>query len=248
VTPVSGQTAWKHTVIYNFCSQPGCTDGATPQGGLTIDAHRHLFGVTVNGGNGGVNGWGTVFEITPSQLNETVLYRFCAETPCTDGQNPEGTPVLDSSGRLIGTTAYGGATGHGTVFRVDPKVLSEVVLWNFCSSPSCTDGAYPVAGPTIGSDGDLFGTTQYGGKYASTDCDGTGFGCGVVYRLHYARFTVLHNFCSGALPNCADGAKPGNGSLLTDSLGNLFGVTPAGGRNGQGPGRSVGGTVFELAP
>jgi len=50
------------TVLYTFCRQANCTDGAGPQGGLAADRSRNLYGTT---GGGGTNGFGVVFEITP---------------------------------------------------------------------------------------------------------------------------------------------------------------------------------------
>jgi uncharacterized repeat protein (TIGR03803 family) len=47
-------------VLYTFGSQVG--DGATPLGGLVLDASGNLYGVTAYGG---AYGFGTVFEITP---------------------------------------------------------------------------------------------------------------------------------------------------------------------------------------
>jgi hypothetical protein len=55
-------------VIYSFCSQTGCADGAIPQAGL-LDVNGTLYGVTYEGGSGTCNsqygGCGTVFSITP---------------------------------------------------------------------------------------------------------------------------------------------------------------------------------------
>ncbi len=50
------------TVLYNFCSQAGCTDGTNPLGALIEDASGNLYGTAENGG---ANGYGVVFEITP---------------------------------------------------------------------------------------------------------------------------------------------------------------------------------------
>jgi uncharacterized repeat protein (TIGR03803 family) len=48
------------TVLYSFCSQQNCTDGANPSASL-ISAHGTLYGTT---GNGGAYGDGTVFALT----------------------------------------------------------------------------------------------------------------------------------------------------------------------------------------
>ena len=58
-----GNGTWTYTSLYDFC--PGgypCTDGADPSGSLAIDAAGHLYGTTTNGG---ANGSGVVFEVTP---------------------------------------------------------------------------------------------------------------------------------------------------------------------------------------
>lgn len=210
-------------------------------GGVIIDARGHLFGTTVNGGNHSPSGLGTVFEINPQRQTETVLYAFCAQTPCVDGLNPEGALVFDAKGRLVGTTQNGGATGQGALFRVNPKTRSEVVLWNFCGAPGCTDGAQPGAGVTVAPNDVLFGTTQYGGAYASSNCDNTSLGCGTLYRLRNSKLTILQSFCKAGLPDCASGAEPPAGMLLRNASGSLFGVTKGGGINGRG-------TLFELTP
>jgi uncharacterized repeat protein (TIGR03803 family) len=52
----------KQTTLYNFCQQPNCADGQSPFGGLTSDSASNLYGTTKEGGT---NGLGVVFEITP---------------------------------------------------------------------------------------------------------------------------------------------------------------------------------------
>src|SRR5271156_3730450 len=69
------------TTLYSFCSQSGCTDGATPYAGLVQATNGNLYGTT---SEGGTNFAGTVFDITPAgQL--TTLYSFCSQPGCTDG-------------------------------------------------------------------------------------------------------------------------------------------------------------------
>lgn len=52
----------KHTVLYNFCSQPNCADGSVPTTALISDTSGHLYGTTQEGGP---YGQGVVFKITP---------------------------------------------------------------------------------------------------------------------------------------------------------------------------------------
>jgi uncharacterized repeat protein (TIGR03803 family) len=55
-------TAGKETVLYNFCSQPGCVDGSYTSAGLLRDSAGNLYGTTFYGG---ASGDGTVFKLTP---------------------------------------------------------------------------------------------------------------------------------------------------------------------------------------
>ena len=83
--------------VYSFCRQQNCKDGAGPMASL-IDVNGTLYGTTSAGGNGG-----TVFSFYPSTGTETVLYSFCSQTNCTDGQNPEAN-LIDVKGTLYGAT------------------------------------------------------------------------------------------------------------------------------------------------
>jgi uncharacterized repeat protein (TIGR03803 family) len=110
-----------YSVLYNFCSQPNCTDGSGPSGGLFLDSLGNLYGAT---SGGGTNGEGVVFEI-PAGGNYSVLYNFCSQPNCTDGAGPVGDLIADSSGNLYGTTDIGGSkaspcnsSGCGVVFKL----------------------------------------------------------------------------------------------------------------------------------
>ena len=93
------------------------------------------------------------------------------------------------------------------------------VFHNFTGS----NGAYPLNG-LLGHGKVFFGTTSSGGT----------FNYGTVFRISATGAeTVLHNFSGGA-----DGGSP-QGSLIRDTLGNLYGTTTVGGSSGMG-------TVFKL--
>jgi len=112
-----------YSVIYNFCSQQGCTDGFYPAGGLTMDAGGELFGATVDGGTGDN---GTIFKLSydsgTQQWTENILYNFCGhDRDCKKGKEPHASLIVDASGNLYGTTFDGGANGDGgTVFELTP--------------------------------------------------------------------------------------------------------------------------------
>jgi uncharacterized repeat protein (TIGR03803 family) len=104
-------------VLYSFCSQQNCADGAVPQASL-IEIDGMLYGTTIEGGGTGCGGegCGTVFSLNPGSGSETVLYAF-GDSP--DGQWPNN--LIDVNGTLYGTTIFGGTSGNGTVFALEPR-------------------------------------------------------------------------------------------------------------------------------
>ena len=150
-----------------------------------------------------------------------VVFGFGLSPYGYDGAAPE-APLLDLSGTLYGTTAYGGAggfqTSYGTVFSIT-TTGEESVLYSFANTP---DGARPAAG-LVNLDGVLYGTTSEGGTY----------GEGTVFSLSASGAErVLHSFGNGY-----DGAEPMAG--LTAVKGRLYGTTYMGGAYGEG-------TVFSI--
>src|SRR5271166_6433446 len=55
--------AQTQSVLYSFCSQAHCADGADPTGSLAQDAQGNVYGTTLYGG---VHSKGTVFKVTAS--------------------------------------------------------------------------------------------------------------------------------------------------------------------------------------
>jgi uncharacterized repeat protein (TIGR03803 family) len=107
-------TTGKETVLYRFCSQANCTDGAGPCARL-IDYRGNFYSTTYGGGTSGV---GTVFAVNKKTGKETVLHNFAGGT--SDGANPHGSLIRNKAGQLFGTTMYGGTYGAGTVFELTP--------------------------------------------------------------------------------------------------------------------------------
>src|ERR1039458_9489584 len=212
--------------LYSFCPQTNCTDGGGPQAGLVQAANRDLYGTTQYSG---ANGYGTVFKTTPGGTL-TTLYSFCSQSGCTDGYYPYAGLVQAANRDLYGTTAAGGANGDGTVFKITPSG-TLTTLYSFCSQSACTDGLQPVAGLVQAANGDLYGTTLFGGAYSN---DGT------VFKITPSgKLTTLYRFCSQR--NCPDGANPVAG-LVQATDGNFYGTTVYGGANGGY------GTVFKITP
>ena len=153
-----------HTLLYSFCSQPNCSDGANPQSGLVQGSDGNLYGTTQVGGTGTECIYGTcgvVFKITLQGMM-TTLYSFCSQSNCSDGANPVDTLVQGSDGNFYGTTFNGGSGceggGCGTVFKITPSgTLTTIHRFN------SYDGFWPFAGLVQASDGNFYGTTLLGG-------------------------------------------------------------------------------------
>ncbi len=247
--PATGSTTWKETILYDFGCAP---DGDSPQGDLIMDKAGNIYGATFAGGNGNCfGGCGTVYQVSPpaaggSAWTETVLYMF-QNSP--DGVGPWAGLVRDAAGNLYGTTYRGGSfaggclgLGCGTVFQLAPPTAggtwTETVIHEFTGG---ADGAIPLAGLAIDSEGNLYGTASAGGDL-SCNAGAEVPGCGLVFELTSQAGggwsqIVLHSF-KGA----PDGAEPQAGLTLRGGV--LYGTTTAGG-NGPNGGQ---GTVFAVIP
>jgi hypothetical protein len=240
--PAKHGDPWTETILHSFKSGK---DGYFPWGSLTFDAQGNLYGATQFGGGKGTtcNPYyqycGTVFELSPPkqkgrQWTEKVLHSFGSGK---DGANPNGGLILDSKGRIYGTTYFGGGSqncnsnigvGCGTIFQLSPPKAkdgkwTEKVLHAFTSG---SDGAEPNGGLILDVDGAIYGTSINGGRL------------GTAFRLSPARDgrwveTILYTFAGGT-----DGRNPEAG-LIMDSRRNLYGTTNIGGAEFDG-------TVFEL--
>ena len=211
---------------------------------MILDASGDLYGTT---GGGGEYGGGTVFKLTPDsgweEWEESLLYSFCSEASCRDGQTPIAGLIRDEAGNFYGTTFRGGAYGGGTVFklrRAGDGLWRERVLYSFCASGfPCEDGLRVYAGVVFDGSWNLYGTTEQGG---GNTCGETH--CGTVFKLtptesgHW-KCTLLYAF-----PNPRDGSFP-TGGVIIDKAGNLYGATVAGGIGGCSGGCGV---AYKLSP
>jgi len=139
---------WTKTTLHVFAGN----DGAAPVGNLVFDNLGNLYGATAEGG---ANGSGNVFELTPSSgfWNETVLHSFCSF--CVDGSSPYAGVIFDGAGNLYGTTRNGGVNNEdGIVFKLTPNTKGgwqENVLHRFynhpnepCTSPAKSDNSFSL--------------------------------------------------------------------------------------------------------
>lgn len=211
--------AWVETPVHSFANTDGSYPYYPPVGGQTAYSTTY---------QGGTHGSGTVFKLTlvNSQFQLTTLYNFCSASNCSDGNEPLGGVGLFPGPLLYGTTVVGGAHSLGTLYKVTPSTGAETVVYSFSGG---ADGAYPYSGLTASNPtGTLYyGTTNEGG-IADT---------GTVFEFSPSSgvVTVLYAFKGGS-----DGAFP-VGGVVSDSSGNLYGLTTAGGVYGHG-------TVFKVTP
>jgi uncharacterized repeat protein (TIGR03803 family) len=216
--------AGKETVLYEFTGSNG--DGNGPHGHLAFDAKGNIYGTTQGGG---VNGTGTVYELSPKKgggWKEKVIYTFSATG--ADGIAPSAGMTIAADGTMYSTTPDGGAFGAGTVFSLKKtsKGWHQKVIQNLNGS---SNGGYPYEGLMMDAAGNLYGAAPTGG---------TG-GQGVIYRLSHTNKgwvdTVLYSFTG----QNGDGAGLYWIDLISDQSGNIYGATSFGGTNGTG-------TVWEL--
>jgi uncharacterized repeat protein (TIGR03803 family) len=199
------------------------TNGNGPFAPLIQGSDGNFYGTTVAGG---ANGMGVVFR-TDSIGTMDILYNFCSQANCADGETPWGELVQAPDGTFYGTTAYGGASNCGTVFNITPTGTLTTLVSFDCSGNA---GGIPYSGLLLGTDGNLYGSTSYSASNG-----------GSVFRLTLSgELTVLHSFCQFS-DNCSDGF--GSASVLVqDASGTLYGSTVSGG------GPNNGGTVFKITP
>jgi uncharacterized repeat protein (TIGR03803 family) len=234
LSPSGSGAGWTITILYAF---QGGADGEYSIGPLAMDKSGNLYGTTTYGNDG------TVYKVSPPALaggpwTKKTLYSFKGRP---DAAIPGGGLVIDDARNLYGTTWGGGAYGGGTAFEVSPPATSgaawtEKVIYSFTDP----NGRNPGAGMAMEKNGELYGSTVYGG---TTD-EGT------VYKLtppagDHPDWTekVLYNFTGST----SDGSNPSGGMVLY--RGNLYGTALDGASPGclqyQLPGC---GTIFELSP
>ena len=201
----------KLTTLHAFCPTQPCSDGFGPVG-LIQASNSNFYGVA---GNGGAFNQGTIFELT-STGQFRVLHSFCNQPGCTTGALPGASPMQARNGNIYGTTTGGGFHGGGVVYEITPSG-SYKALYNFCSQPNCADGNDSEAALVQDADGNLYGTTLYGGSY----------GHGTVFKITPSdQYIVLHSFDGN------DGETPQSAPTLAND-GNLYGTTTNGNNGGN---------------
>src|SRR5438477_4024 len=228
------------TTLHSF-SGP---DGANPAGGLVRGADGNLYETTSD--DYFTSQFGTVFRIT----HEGVFTNLYSLKGGDEGAWPHFGLVLGSDGNFYGTTAYRGANFKGTIFKITPSgdFSTLVALDSFSGSPGsllvpANDGKFYSVGNfgfgtglTQGRDGNLYGTTGWGGPaFIDNPIGGGGGGHGTAFKL-----TTNGVLTTLAVFNGTNGYGPN--SLVQASNGDFYGTT----YGLSGGGTSLLGTIFKL--
>jgi uncharacterized repeat protein (TIGR03803 family) len=268
----NGSGGWNESVLYSFPERPNGEGVPYPSGPVILDSKGNLYGTLIMGGDTDGCGWGTgagcgaVYELSPAGTSwtETVLYNFCSQTGCADGEGPSSGVIMDAAGNLYGVASF-------VVFELSqsPGGWTEQVIY----SPNAF-----IGGVTMDAAGNLFGGTfdpppgtvfelspngdggwtptvvhtftgypldgsepistpvfdQAGNLYGTTLFGGA-HKYGTVYKLTPAK---NEQWTETILSSFASDGRSSSGAVVLDATGNVYGTTSGSNNNG--------GTVFEL--
>lgn len=146
-------TAWTETLLHSFANED---DGSIPYAGLISDKSGNLYGAATQGGS---NGGGTVFELSPVSGSWTFNVLFSVPGWGVSGSFRD--LMLAPSGTIYGTTHCDGNNNAGTVWELVPASGSwnYTLLYTFTGG---TDGLYSFSNLVM-EKGKLYGTTNEGG-------------------------------------------------------------------------------------
>ena len=206
--------------LIDFTGTTGAAKGSVPNG-LLSHPNGKLYGTTQAGG---ALASGTVFSLTSGGVLNT-LVEFSGSGGAAPGNAPVGTLAVDGDA-LYGLTLFGGSSNMGTFYRLSTSGTFEISR-SFTGNSGSQTGSRPSGSLLKHIDGQLYGTTEFGGA--------NGFGVAFKFSTTASpSYTLLHTFAD------ASGSQP-SGSLCQDSSGNLFGTCVVGGNKGWG-------TVYRLTP
>jgi uncharacterized repeat protein (TIGR03803 family) len=213
-----------YETLVHFTNNNSRNKGKGPGGRLTLGTDGNFYGTT---GEGGANGKGTVFKVTPSGelttlLESTTFYRGGTAR----GNSPRGALCPGPDGSLYGTTERGGNSDFGTIFKMD-AFGNRTTLVHFTGNSGANRGARPQTGLVLASDGNFYGATFYGG---TNDL-------GTLFRLTPAGVhTTLVDFTGNGATNKGAWCST---RLVQGADGHLYGM-------GNGGGAGDYGTIFRI--
>lgn len=207
--------AGKFTVLHNFNRfVEGDGGGAVVQG-----ADGKLYTAAAEG----AVGLGTVLQFTTAGAVK-ILHNFPIDRSEGSGIF---TPVQAPDGNFYGVCNQGGAQSFGTIWKISPAGVFKLLH----SFNGTSDGQYAADALSVGTDGNLYGLTEFQGVNGGPGSGGT------IFQITTAGiFKVLFGFTLG---NSASGQFP-NTRLTQHTNGLFYGIT----ENGGGPDSD--GTFYDL--
>ena len=215
-------------LLHNFAGGPN--DGYQPIAEPLEGSDGHLYIATSAGGPGNA---GVVCRMSRTGSDFLVLHRFPA-SGTNDGRLPNSGLAEGPGGNLYGTTQAGGTdgeedffSGYGVVYRVSNDGDVYTVLRRF--EGGINDGQRPKD-IFMGSDGQLYGTSQNAGYARNVDgifrMDTLGNGFGLIYTwVTGDNQTIQLNPVFESVDGNFYGTSAGGGS---SNLGQAFKVRPNG--------------------
>ncbi len=183
-----------YKVLHSFQS----TEGTNPYAGLVQGSNKFLYGVAARGG---LNGVGTLFKVSTTGKNFTVLHNF----DTSSGDTPFATPMLHTNGIIYGLTQHGGSpnTPYGVIYSFD-------------------DGLKPFASLVVFSSGKVGESVGILGQ-GFTSATGVQFGSGPGTFTVVSDTYMIASPATGATTGPVTVVEPG-GSLVTPQT---YSVIPA---------------------
>lgn len=178
-----------------------------------------LYGLTSSGGSSD----GAIFEFDYNSNIFTIKFYFDG----LQGSIPKDRLLQASNGKLYGTTRGGGISGAGVIFEYDLITGTYSKKFDFISSI----GSQPQAGLIQATNGNLYGTTQYGGIN----------GDGTIFEYNYTSNICTTKFSFDEYTN--QGGYAPLSRLLQATNGKLYGTTSRGNSS-----TSYTGSFFEFDP
>lgn len=189
----------------------GTTNGSGPSLGssLLLAANGKFYGTTMTGGS---NNTGVLFEY---DYNTNTLTKKIDFVGTSNGSKPQGGLSQAGSGKIYGTTLFGGANNLGVLFEYDPSTGTLAKKIDFDGS---NNGSNPRSEPIPASNGKLYGVIP-GGTFA-----------GLIYEYDPSTSTFVKK---ADFKGTSNGSFP-IGKMMLASNGKMYGLTNAGGANGRG--------------
>ena len=149
------QSGWSETTLYSFTGDYG-----SGSGGLIMDAHGDLFGIT-GGLDGGIS---IAYELTPQNgsWSFTVLQNFGEEYV-----GAFAAPTFDSHGILYGSLPTVGSDFTGEIFQLTPS--GDRWIYRSFYTFNGSNAGVPLGAVTFDASGNIYGTGIAGGS----DYDGS---------------------------------------------------------------------------